>query len=50
MTARPGDPALERDHFTYSIVIPVYNSEPLVGETVDRRGRGLHRGRPASTR
>jgi polyisoprenyl-phosphate glycosyltransferase len=36
MTARPGDPALEREHFTYSIVIPVYNSEALVGETVDR--------------
>ena len=36
MTARPGDPALDRDHFTYSIVIPVYNSEALVGETVDR--------------
>jgi len=28
MTARPGDPALEREHFTYSIVIPVYNSQP----------------------
>jgi polyisoprenyl-phosphate glycosyltransferase len=27
---------LDPTAFTYSIVIPVYNSEPLVGETVDR--------------
>jgi polyisoprenyl-phosphate glycosyltransferase len=27
---------LDPTDFTYSIVIPVYNSEPLVGETVDR--------------
>ncbi len=28
--------ALARESFTYSIVIPVYNSEEIVGETVDR--------------
>ena len=27
---------LDRESFTYSIVIPVYNSEEIVGETVDR--------------
>ena len=27
---------LERESFAYSIVIPVYNSEEIVGETVDR--------------
>ena len=26
----------DREGFTYSIVIPVYNSEEIVGETVDR--------------
>ena len=36
MTAPTGDVVLDRDHFTYSVVIPVYNSEALVGETVDR--------------
>jgi len=36
MTAPSGDVVLDRDHFTYSVVIPVYNSESLVGETVDR--------------
>lgn len=28
--------ALDRESFTYSIVIPVYNSAEIVGETVDR--------------
>jgi polyisoprenyl-phosphate glycosyltransferase len=27
---------LDRTGFTYSIVIPVFNSEPIVGETIDR--------------
>jgi glycosyltransferase involved in cell wall biosynthesis len=30
------EPLLEPRDFTYSVVIPVYNSEPLVGQTVDR--------------
>ncbi|MFC6286244.1 glycosyltransferase family 2 protein [Nocardioides sp. GCM10027113] len=41
MTARPGapldpSPRLDRTKFRYSIVIPVYNSEQIVGTTVDR--------------
>ena len=36
MTSTPGQPPLDRSQFTYSIVIPVYNSEQLVGTTVDR--------------
>ncbi|HEX6151329.1 glycosyltransferase family 2 protein [Nocardioides sp.] len=27
---------LDRNGFTYSIVIPVFNSEPIVGDTIDR--------------
>ncbi len=30
------DQMLDRASFTYSIVIPVFNSEPIVGETIDR--------------
>ncbi|MCW2844207.1 MAG: glycosyltransferase [Nocardioides sp.] len=36
MTSRPGEPSLDRRQFRYSVVIPVYNSERLVGTTVDR--------------
>ena len=38
-TPLPDDQPEERldpAQFTYSIVIPVYNSEQLVGETIDR--------------
>jgi glycosyltransferase involved in cell wall biosynthesis len=33
---RPGIALLDRAAFTYSVVIPVFNSEALVGTTVDR--------------
>ena len=36
MTISSGAPALDRTRFRYSVVIPVYNSEELVGTTVDR--------------
>ena len=36
MTTQPGPEALDRTTFTYSVVIPVYNSEQLVGTTIDR--------------
>ncbi|HET6858370.1 MAG TPA: glycosyltransferase, partial [Streptomyces sp.] len=36
MTTQPGPEALDRTTFTYSVVIPVYNSERLVGTTIDR--------------
>jgi polyisoprenyl-phosphate glycosyltransferase len=36
MTSPGTDGLLDPTAFTYSIVIPVYNSAPLVGETVDR--------------
>ncbi len=36
MTAPSGETALDREQFTYSIVIPVFNSEELVGTTVDQ--------------
>ena len=36
MTSATGAPPLDRRQFTYSIVIPVYNSEKIVGTTVDR--------------
>jgi glycosyltransferase involved in cell wall biosynthesis len=32
----PGGPVLDRSTFTYSVVIPVFNSEALVGTTIDR--------------
>jgi glycosyltransferase involved in cell wall biosynthesis len=32
----PDRPLLDRREFTYSVVIPVYNSEQLVGQTIDR--------------
>ncbi len=35
MTGTPADP-LDRTAFLYSIVIPVFNSERIVGDTVDR--------------
>lgn len=36
MASPPSGQLLDRGRFTYSIVIPVYNSEQLVGTTVDR--------------
>ncbi|MCW2793754.1 MAG: glycosyltransferase [Nocardioides sp.] len=36
MTSRPGEQSPDRRQFRYSVVIPVYNSEQLVGTTVDR--------------
>lgn len=36
MTSRVAEPPLDRRQFRYSIVIPVYNSERLVGTTIDR--------------
>ena len=36
MTSSTGAPPLDRRQFTYSIVIPVYTSEKIVGTTVDR--------------
>lgn len=39
VTARSGDtvgPGLRRTDFTYSVVIPVYNSAPIVGSTIDQ--------------
>jgi polyisoprenyl-phosphate glycosyltransferase len=36
MTSPSGDRPLNREDFTYSVVIPVYNSEQLVGTTIDR--------------
>ena len=33
-TAEP--PALDPHRFTYSVVIPVFNSEPIVATTIDR--------------
>ena len=36
MASPPSGQLLDRSRFTYSIVIPVYNSEQLVGTTVDR--------------
>ncbi len=38
-SARPapgGAPALDRRDFTYSVVVPVFNSAEIVGETIDR--------------
>ena len=42
----PTPPPLDLRSFTYSVVIPVFNSEPIVGTTIDRtvaffEGRGL---------
>jgi polyisoprenyl-phosphate glycosyltransferase len=34
--AAPERPVLDRGTFTYSVVIPVFNSEALVGTTIDR--------------
>ena len=36
MTSETGAPPLDRRRFRYSVVIPVYNSEAIVGTTVDR--------------
>ena len=36
MTTPPGHMTLDRTKFVYSVVIPVYNSEQLVGTTIDR--------------
>jgi len=36
MTTPPGQPTLDRTQYRYSVVIPVYNSDQLVGTTVDR--------------
>jgi polyisoprenyl-phosphate glycosyltransferase len=36
MTSSPGHMTLDRTKFVYSVVIPVYNSEQLVGTTIDR--------------
>jgi glycosyltransferase involved in cell wall biosynthesis len=36
MPSMPGQPVLDRTGFRYSLVIPVFNSEQLVGTTVDR--------------
>ena len=36
MTSATGAPPLDRRRFRYSVVIPVYNSEAIVGTTVDR--------------
>jgi glycosyltransferase involved in cell wall biosynthesis len=36
MTSQTGAAALDRTSFTYSVVIPVYNSEQLVGTTIER--------------
>lgn len=36
MTSRDEGTALDRGQFRYSVVIPVYNSERLVGTTIDR--------------
>ena len=36
MTTPPGHTTLDRTKFVYSVVIPVYNSEQLVGTTIDR--------------
>ena len=49
-TPLPDDQPEERldpAQFTYSVVIPVYNSEQLVGETIDRDRRGVRGGRAA---
>jgi glycosyltransferase involved in cell wall biosynthesis len=35
-TDTAGVPVLDRTAFTYSVVIPVFNSEAIVGETIDR--------------
>ena len=34
--ARPQSEAADRRSFTYSLVVPVYNSVDLVGTTIDR--------------
>jgi glycosyltransferase involved in cell wall biosynthesis len=36
MTTQPGHEPLDRTKFRYSVVIPVFNSEQLVGTTIDR--------------
>jgi glycosyltransferase involved in cell wall biosynthesis len=36
MTTQPGHEILDRTKFRYSVVIPVFNSEQLVGTTIDR--------------
>ena len=36
MTSPNGDVRLDREQFRYSVVIPVYNSEQIVGTTIDR--------------
>jgi glycosyltransferase involved in cell wall biosynthesis len=36
MTTQPGHETLDRTKFRYSVVIPVFNSEQLVGTTIDR--------------
>ncbi|HEV7875575.1 MAG TPA: glycosyltransferase, partial [Nocardioides sp.] len=36
MTTQPGHEPLDRTKFRYSVVIPVFNSERLVGTTIDR--------------
>ena len=36
MTTPPGHTTLDRTKFVYSVVIPVFNSEQLVGTTIDR--------------
>jgi polyisoprenyl-phosphate glycosyltransferase len=36
MTTQPGHETLDRTKFRYSVVIPVFNSEQLVGTTIER--------------
>jgi len=36
LTRPTGDPTLDRRSFTYSVVVPVFNSVSIVGDTVDR--------------